>query len=160
MDVTDEMAAEDVPEANADIPDILDEDVEPIRSDEFGHSAEAHEARSKPSPIRPSSEAIESHYRTHCPYRSWCPVCVAASGREDPHPREKGRAAEDGLPVVSMDYELLEEKLIVLVVKDECTGTISAYDCLTKGPSDVWALKQLARDLEDWGRRDIHCKTD
>ena len=59
MDVTDEMAAEDVPEANADIPD---EDVEPIRSDEFGHSAEAHEARSKPSPIRPSSEAIESHY--------------------------------------------------------------------------------------------------
>ena len=160
MDVTDEMAAEDVPEANADIPDIPDEDVEPIHSDEFGHSAEAHEARSKPSPIRPSSEAIESHYRTHCPYRSWCPVCVAASGREDPHPREKGRAAEDGLPVVSMDYELLEEKLIVLVVKDECTGTISAYDCLAKGPSDVWALKQLARDLEDWGRRDIHCKTD
>ena len=61
MDVTDEMAAEDVPEANADIPDIPDEDVEPIHSDEFGHSAEAHEARSKPFPLRPSSEAIESH---------------------------------------------------------------------------------------------------
>ena len=76
MDVTDEMAAEEVPEVNVDIPD---EDAESIRSDGFGHSAEAHEARSKPSPIRPSSEAIESHYRTHCPFRSWCPVCVAAS---------------------------------------------------------------------------------
>ena len=55
MDVTDEMAAEEVPEVNVDIPD---EGAESIRSDGFGHSAEAHEARSKPFLTRPSSEAI------------------------------------------------------------------------------------------------------
>ena len=148
MDVTGEMAAEEVPEVDVEIPE---EDAESLRADGgFGHSAEAHEARSKPSPRRPSSEAIEAHYRTHCPFRSWCPVRVAASGREDPHPREKGRAAEDGLPVVSMDAELMEEQLIVLVAKDESTGAILAYDCEAKGPSDVWVMKQFARDLEDW----------
>ena len=59
-----------------------------------------------------------------------------------------------------MDYELMEEQLTVLVVKDESTGSILAYDCESKGPSDVWVMKQLARDFEDWGRRDIHFKID
>lgn len=140
---------------------VPEEDAKSVHAEGgFGHSAEAHEARSKPSPTRPSSEAIEAHYRTHCPYRSWCPVCVAASGKDDPYPHEKGRAAEDGLPAVSMDYELMEEQLIVLVAKDENTGAILAYDCEAKGPSEVWVMKQLARDLEDWGRREIHLKTD
>ena len=48
----------------------------------------------------------------------------------------------------------------VLVAKDESTGATLAYDCEAKGPSDVWVMKQFARDLEDWGRRDIHFKTD
>ena len=96
MDVTGEMAAEEVPEVDVDIPE---EDAESLRADGgFGHSAEAHEARSKPSPRRPSSEAIEAHYRTHCPFRSWCPVCVAASGREDPHPRERAEPPRMGCP--------------------------------------------------------------
>ena len=53
------MAAEEVPEVDVDIPE---EDAESIRADGgFGYSAEAHEVRSKPSPKRPSSEAIEAH---------------------------------------------------------------------------------------------------
>ena len=48
---------------------------------------------------------------------------------EKTHPRARtAMAVEDGLPVVPMDYELLEE--------------------------------QLARDIEDWCKRDIHFKTD
>ena len=96
------MVAEKVPKVDVDIPE---EDAESIRADGgFGHSAEACETRSKQSPRRPSSDAIEAHYRTQCPFRSWCPACVAASGREEPHRREKGRAAEDG-------HELMEEQL-------------------------------------------------
>ena len=57
-------------------------------------SAEAHNARVKNSPERPTAEEVERHDATHCPYRSWCAVwcavCVAASTKEDPHPR-KGR---------------------------------------------------------------------
>ena len=55
---------------------------------------------------------------------------------------------------------MMEEQLTVLVAKDESTGAILAYDCEAKGPSDVWAMKQFVRDLEDWGRRDIQFKTD
>ena len=59
MDVADEMAAEEVPEANVDIPD---DDAESIRADGgFGQSAEAHEARSKLSLTRPSSERTTGH---------------------------------------------------------------------------------------------------
>ena len=57
-------------------------------------SAEAHNARVENSPERPTAEEVERHDATHCPYRSWCAVwcavCVAASTKEDPHPR-KGR---------------------------------------------------------------------
>ena len=35
-----------------------------------------------------------------------------------------------------------------------------AYDSEARGPSDVWVMKQLARDLRDRGRRAIHLKTD
>ena len=59
--------------------------------------------------------------------------------------------------MVSMDYELMEEQLTVLVAKDECTGAILAYDCLAKGPSDVWALKQQARHPPQNGWRTIDC---
>ena len=53
-------------------------------------SAEAHNARVKNSPERPTAEEVERPDATHCPYRSWCAVCVAASAKEDLHPR-KGR---------------------------------------------------------------------
>ena len=40
------------------------------------------------------------------------------------------------------------------MAKDESTGAILAYDCEARRPSDVWVMKQLARDFEAWGRRD------
>ncbi len=60
------------------------------------------------SPVKPSKEDIEAHYATHCPYRNWCPVCVKAAGKEDPHYRDEER--EPGLPVVSMDYNELDDE--------------------------------------------------
>ena len=51
-------------------------------------SAEAHDASFKNSPKRPTGEEVERHDATHCPYRSWCAACVAASAKEDPHPRK------------------------------------------------------------------------
>ena len=34
-------------------------------------------------PGTPSPEEVEAHDPTHLPYRSWCPVCVEACGKED-----------------------------------------------------------------------------
>ena len=121
---------------------------------------EEHTARVKKILTKPSSAEVANHEATHCPFRSWCKVCVAASAREDPHPRRRHRDEESGLPMVSMDYELLEQKVTVLVAKDETSGATLAYDCEAKGPSDEWVVRQMIRDLEDWGRRDLCFQSD
>ena len=43
----------------------------------------------------------------HCPYRSWCKICVEAQGREDPHPSNHESSEE--IPRFSMDYKELSE---------------------------------------------------
>ena len=96
-------------------------------------AGEEHPARIKPSPMKPSNEEVARHEATHCPYRNWCPACVAASAKEDAHPRKRRKDDEVGHPLISMDYELLEKKITVLVVKDERSGAVLAYDCLAKG---------------------------
>jgi hypothetical protein len=124
-------------------------------------SKEAHDVKFKCSPCRPNATEVAKHDKTHLPYRSWCPVCVRAKGEEDAHPRaRKGKDDATGFPVISMDYELLEEKLALLIVKDEDSGSTLCYDCLTKGPGDAWVCRQLVRDLEGMGRGDICLKTD
>ena len=68
-------------------------------------------------------------------------MCVKAKAREDAHQRkEQGRDEETGLPVVSMDYDHLEEKITTLVVKDDESGSVLSYDCEAKGPGDAWVL--------------------
>ena len=54
---------------------------------------EAHPVKIRPSPILPSPKEVDEHYATHCPYRTWCPVCVKASGHEAPHKRRLEWAA-------------------------------------------------------------------
>lgn len=38
-----------------------------------------------PSPVLPSRAVVEAHNLTHIPYRSWCPICVAARRKNSPH---------------------------------------------------------------------------
>ncbi len=61
------------------------------------------------SPVRPTKAEVEDHELTHCPYMSWCSVCVEAMGREDPHVRQ-GPPEESALPVVGMDYDKYGEE--------------------------------------------------
>ena len=144
-----------------------DWDTEPLEPEErrdlgdpAGHSAEAQDARVKSSPARPSADEVARHDVTHVPYRSWCPICVAASAREDRHPRQTKIDTEEGLPVIHADYDLLEDDLTLLIVKDKQSGAALAYDCETKGPGDTWIVKQLTKDLAVWGRTDICLMSD
>ena len=91
--------------------------------------------RTKKAPELPIQAEVAAHDAVHCPYRSWCEVCVAASGKEDAHARATSLDVETGLPVLSLDYEFLEGPETVLI------GT-------AKEPSDDWVVKQLMRDLE------------
>ena len=92
-----------------------DWDTEPLEPEERGvfgdpavQSAEAHEARVKSSPAKPSADEVARHDVTHVPYRNWCPICVAASAREDRHPRQAKVDTMEGLPIIQADYDLLE----------------------------------------------------
>ena len=100
---------------------------------------------------RPSAEDVEAHSTTHVPYRNWCPICVRARGKEDPHQRQTGekrlrRGAR--LPKISMDYQELKSKaklqvseedavVRIIVAKDEETGMATAHRVDTKGPTDI-----------------------
>ena len=121
---------------------------------------EAPAVRTNRAPELPSQAEVTAHDAVHCPYRSWCEICVAASGREDPHTRTSSPDVETGLPVLSLDYEFLEGPVTVLVGKLKPSGSALAYTCTTKGPGDAWVVKQIVRDLETWGLKDICLKTD
>ena len=88
----------EVPTAEPDAGDAFEEELCP----------EARAVRTKKAPELPTQAEVAAHDALHCPYRSWCEICVAASGKEDPHTRTSSLDVETGLPVLSLDYEFLE----------------------------------------------------
>ena len=84
-------------------------------------------------PVKPSQEEVDRHVVTHLPYRSWCPICVAARGKEDAHCKIKVR--ERGMPVIVMDYktfgnqmeESKEDKIKAIVMRDQISGMIAGH---------------------------------
>ena len=55
------------------------------------------------NPKLPSAEEVELHAAMgHLPYRSWCPICIKAQGRDDDHPRDDDK--ERLLPEYCWDY--------------------------------------------------------
>ena len=49
---------------------------------EMNEEAVVREVR---DPGCPTYEERERHNKTHIPFRPWCPICVEAKGKEDPH---------------------------------------------------------------------------
>ena len=91
-----------------------------MRDDSYGDGSAATEeivcepcgemkARTWRSPINPTSVEVAEHDLTHCPYRTWCAICVAAMGREDPHPR-RDLKKESELLIIGMDYDKYREE--------------------------------------------------
>ena len=119
-----------------------------------------------PSPQRPSMREVEEHSTCHLPYRSWCPICVKARGKEDDHGRCEVR--KDRKPVVVMDYKSLgaslEEEgdaaLTAIVMRHQETGMIAGHLVQKKGVSDDWIVEKLVDDISSWGLTDIVLKTD
>ena len=108
-------------------------------------------------PGDPTEAEIEEHCVTHVPYRSWCPVCVKAKGKEDDHPKD-AHTQEDkmGLPIESLDDQLTasDGTRTLIIGKDESTGMPINHKVACKGPADDWVAKRIAKDPEDMGRRD------
>ena len=62
---------------------------------------EVKPTRAVRSPPMPSQQEIDEHRVSHLPYRSWCPECVEAFGRERGHSKQSESRT---IPLVSCDY--------------------------------------------------------
>ena len=65
-------------------------------------------AKFKRGPKEPTKDEICEHYKTHIPYRSWCPHCVAAAGKASPH-RNLKEGKDGSVPCVHADYWFMRE---------------------------------------------------
>ena len=103
------------------------------------------------TPVMPSKEDVQSHFATHLPYRSWCPVCIKAKLKEDWHFRIKVEKKQEGLLIISMDYQDMNEdskaQQKVIIGKDELTGATFGHYIMCKGLGDDWVSKQIVKDI-------------
>ena len=121
------------------------------------------------SPASPTADEVQTHNLTHNPYQSWCPVCVAAQGKEDAHRRDgNNEDAEGALKTIGIDYGFIGDgqegdnpnQAKLIVAKDFESGALWAHAIEMKGKCDEWVIKQLVSDIESTGRSDIRLKTD
>ena len=59
-------------------------------------------AKAKKIPRGPTAEEQRLHRVTHCPFRSWCPKCVAGRGHQGGH--FASEEPLDDTPIISIDY--------------------------------------------------------
>ena len=62
---------------------------------------EVKTAKAVKSPPMPTQQEVDEHRVSHLPYRSWCPECVEAFGRERGHRQQEEHRT---IPLVSCDY--------------------------------------------------------
>ena len=135
---------------------------------------EAQQQRSLRTPEQPTKEEVADHRANgHVPYRSWCPDCVEAFGREWAHRHGEGRS----LPVISCDYlfitprgafrrgevsaEEQEAALKVLAAYCSDTRSIFAHAVPKKGVDErSYIAEQLKQDVLWLGHAKIVLKRD
>ena len=94
-----------------------------------GAGAEVPVPKPLPQQTAPTAEEKAQHDMTHLPYRSWCPVCVQAKARDDPHRKQcEPEQSLETIPVVQMDYSFARtdegttDQLKILSMVDVATG--------------------------------------
>jgi hypothetical protein len=128
--------------------------------------AEKPETRLKriTDPRKPSEREVEDHYRTHLPYRNWCPCCVKAKGKDLDH--RKTVEGERAVNEYSFDYcfpgNEFGYKLTVLVGRERTSGMTMATVIPSKGGSGKFVADKVMEFLAECGDQagDIVIKTD
>lgn len=107
---------------------------------------------------------MEEHELTHCPYRSWCPICVESQGKEDPHYRATIEDIHNEAPTISMDYKELSEhaeaksQLTIVICRDNWTQDVAAMVVKAKG--SIECSKRFVEYLDTFGYNEIVLKSD
>ena len=89
---------------------------------------------------------------THLPYRSWCPICVQARGRQNNHPKQHSK-----LPIIQLDFGYIkgfDDRKVhpILTAIDIQSGMIMAIQLTNKRMLFDYAVTQLQHFLIECGR--------
>ena len=139
--------------------DLEDADSEEVACGQY----EKPPVRVARDPGMPTEQELEEHNATHLPHRPWCPVCTKARGKEDAHKKVQVKGDK---PIISMDYKTFgespseDDKLTMIVLKDETTGCVAAHVCQSKGSTDRWVVDRLCDDVELFGHSEVILKSD
>jgi hypothetical protein len=115
-------------------------------------------------PRMPTEKEVERHRLTHLPYRNWCPVCVAAKGKDLDH--RKDVKEPRGLPEFSFDYcfpgDEFGFRLTILVGRERATGMTFATVVPEKGSKGKFVADKCLEFFVECGCRsgDIILKSD
>ena len=116
-------------------------------------------------PGDPTPQEREEHNATHMPYRSWCPVCVKAKGKEEAH-RSRKSGDKSCKATISFDYKTFgqeedeDDKATAIVYKDDKTKMIFGHACECKGASDAWVMRKIEEDINRLGHKEVIVKGD
>ena len=113
---------------------------------------EARRARGRPQPTQPTKQEMEEHALTHMPYRSWCPICVKAKGKQDAYKQQQSKQ-----PVIQIDFAYLktsedEQSLAVLTAVDVQSQLCMALAVPNKAMQHDYMIKSLSSFILECGR--------
>ena len=122
-------------EKHQDFPTQLESDDE---EQQQGTKAQAVQAPKQPTP----QETLE-HNVTHLSYRSWCPICVHARGRQNNRPKQHSK-----LPIIQLDFGYIkgfDDNNVhpILTAIDIQSGMIMATQLTDKRMLFDYAVTQL-----------------
>ena len=128
-------------------------------SDEEEEEVESAPVITHRNQIDPTPQEREHHNATHRPFRPWCPICVKARGKEDPH--DKNKADKDGgLPRVCFDYATIGEDKgdaakTMVIGRDDWTKLTFAIPVKCKGCGDADVIASVMQAIpRDQSQRD------
>ena len=109
-------------------------------------------AKAVQAPKHPTPQEILEHNATHLPYRSWCPICVQARGRQNNYPKQHSK-----LPIIQLDFGYIrgfdDNKVHpILTAIDIQSGMIMAIQLSDKRMLFDYAVTQLQHFLIECGR--------
>ena len=115
---------------------------------------EARRARGRPQPTPPTKQEMEEHALAHMnmPYRSWCPICVKAKGKQDACKQQQSKQ-----PVIQIDFAYLktstdEQNLAVLTAVDVQSQLCMALAVPDKAIQHDYMINGLRSFLLECGR--------
>ena len=162
----DKVHLQDIQEIDDDGEGEEDARMEP-RADEPGDVPPLPQPREvRPSAMRPGEEIVRLHNLTHCPYQSWCEVCVASKGRSDHYHREAPQPMDGDIARIQMDFMFVgaegtfvdepRAKATVLMVICKDDGILSATEVRSK--TDEYGVEMVIRFLSTY--ESVEIKTD